>query len=133
MAHAYSVRIWGGQVREMGVLLMLGVPVPFVDARAAAMFASRGRRVAASLAGIIVELLLAAVALWVWLSVDDGWLRSAAFAVMLIGPVVDAAGQRQSADALRRVLRVERRARPAQSGRALRTQLEGARTSDGRR
>jgi putative peptide zinc metalloprotease protein len=87
LAHAYAVRIWGGQVREMGVSLMLGVPVPFVDASAAAMFASRGRRVAVSLAGIVAELLLAAAALWVWLSVGDGWLRSAAFAVMLIGTV----------------------------------------------
>jgi len=86
-AHAWAVRVWGGRVPEMGVTLLMGIPVPYVDASGAALFASRGRRVAVSLAGILAELMIACGALWVWLSVEDGWLRTAAFAVMLVGAV----------------------------------------------
>ncbi|MFM1990994.1 MAG: hypothetical protein RJA99_3951 [Pseudomonadota bacterium] len=87
LAHAWAVRTAGGRVPEIGLTLMLGMPVPYVDASAAAMFPSRARRVATSLAGIVAELLCAAAALWVWLSVEDGWLRTAAFAAMTIGAV----------------------------------------------
>ena len=87
LAHAWAVRVWGGRVREVGVTLMVGMPVPYVDASAAALFASRAQRVAVSLAGIAVELLVAAAALWVWLSVSDGWVRTAAFAAMTVGTV----------------------------------------------
>ena len=86
-AHAWAVRVWGGRVREVGVTLLMGVPVPYVDASGAALFASRARRVAVSLAGIVVELLVASAALWVWLSTTDGWVRTAAFAAMTIGAV----------------------------------------------
>ena len=85
MAHAWAVRVWGGQVTEMGISMLMLTPVPYVDASASALFESRARRVAVSLAGIVAELLLAVVALWVWLSVGDGMLRTLAFAVMLIG------------------------------------------------
>ncbi|MFZ4759686.1 MAG: biotin/lipoyl-binding protein, partial [Burkholderiaceae bacterium] len=87
MAHAWAVRVWGGRVPEMGVTLLMGMPVPYVDASGAALFASRARRVAVSLAGIAAELMVAAAALWLWLSVEDGPLRTAAFAAMTIGAV----------------------------------------------
>ena len=87
MAHAWAVRVWGGRVPEIGVTLLFGMPVPYVDASAAALFASRAQRVAVGLAGILAELLMAALALWVWLSIEDGGLRTAAFAVMTIGAV----------------------------------------------
>lgn len=87
LAHAWAVRIWGGRVDEVGLTLLMGVPVPYVDASGAALFASRRRRIAVSLAGIVVELLAASLALWVWLSVSDGALRTAAFAAMTIGAV----------------------------------------------
>jgi putative peptide zinc metalloprotease protein len=87
LAHAWAVRVWGGRVPEIGVTLLFGMPVPYVDASAAALFASRAQRVAVDVAGILAELLMAALALWVWLSVEDGGLRTAAFAVMTIGAV----------------------------------------------
>ena len=87
LAHALALRRWGGEVGEVGVTLMLLMPVPYVDASAATGFRARHRRVIVSLAGIACELLLAALAFLVWLSVADGTVRQAAFAVMLIGAV----------------------------------------------
>ncbi len=85
LAHAWALRAWGGRVSEVGVTLMVLTPVPYVDASAAALLPSRARRVAVSLAGIAAELAAAAFALAVWLAVEDGTLRLAAFAVMVIG------------------------------------------------
>ncbi len=38
LAHGLAVRRWGGDVRQAGVTLMLGLPVPWVDASAATAF-----------------------------------------------------------------------------------------------
>ncbi|MDH3460572.1 MAG: PqqD family peptide modification chaperone, partial [Burkholderiaceae bacterium] len=86
-AHALAVRVWGGDVHEMGVSLLVLMPVPYVDASSAAGFRERHRRVLVSLMGILAETTLAALAALVWLSVADGMLREAAFATMLIGGV----------------------------------------------
>lgn len=85
LAHGLAVRRWGGEVREMGVAVFLVIPVPYVDASAASGFSSKYRRMAVSGMGILVETTLAALALFIWLQVGDGWLRQAAFACMLIG------------------------------------------------
>ena len=58
-AHALAVRRWGGEVAEVGITLMLLMPVPYVDASAATAFRERKRRILVSLAGIACELALA--------------------------------------------------------------------------
>jgi len=30
--HAYTVKHWGGEVHEMGIMLLVFMPVPYVDA-----------------------------------------------------------------------------------------------------
>ena len=87
LAHAVAVRVWGGEVHEFGISLLLLMPVPYVDASAAAGFRERHRRVMVSLVGVIAETALAAMAAIVWLSVGDGVVRDIAFATMLIGGV----------------------------------------------
>lgn len=66
LAHALSVRRWGGEIREVGVHLVLLTPLPYVDASAANGFAQRRHRVAVSAAGVMAELALAAIAVIVW-------------------------------------------------------------------
>lgn len=84
-AHAYATKHWGGEVHEMGVSLLVFVPVPYVDAGAAAAFPKRRRRILVSAIGMMVEAWLAAVALIVWLEVEPGLMSTAAFAAMIIG------------------------------------------------
>jgi putative peptide zinc metalloprotease protein len=86
-AHALAVRVWGGEVHEMGISLLVLMPVPYVDASSAAGFRERHRRVLVSLMGILAETTLAALAALLWLHAADGMLRETAFAVMLIGGV----------------------------------------------
>ena len=84
LAHGLAVRRWGGQVREAGVTLMLLMPVPYVNASAASSFPERRHRVAVSAAGIMAELGMAALALPLWLWLDDGLARDAAFVTLAI-------------------------------------------------
>ena len=87
LGHGFAAKSSGAEVNEMGVTLLVFLPVPYVDASAASVLESKYRRMLVGAAGIIVELLLAALAMFAWLQLSDGLLREAAFAVMLIGGV----------------------------------------------
>jgi putative peptide zinc metalloprotease protein len=86
-AHACAVHVRGGEVHQMGVSLLLFVPVPYVDASASNAFAQRGQRMLVAAAGILAELLLAAIGLAVWLNTQDGLIKDIAFVVMFIGSI----------------------------------------------
>jgi len=85
--HACAVKAWGGEVHEMGVMLLVLMPVPYVDASSANTFPRRWRRVVVGAAGMIVELFIAAIALFFWLEMQPGILRAALYNVMLIAGV----------------------------------------------
>ena len=87
LAHAFAVKAYGGEVHEMGVTMLMLTPVPYVDASASIAFEDKRQRVAVGAAGIVAELLLATLALALWLLLEPGLLRDAAFAVAFIGGV----------------------------------------------
>lgn len=87
LGHAFATKVWGGQVHEMGIMLIVLMPVPYVDASAASSFRNRGRRMIVGSAGMIVELFIAALALFVWLNIEAGLARAVAYNVILIGSV----------------------------------------------
>ncbi|WP_295420937.1 efflux RND transporter periplasmic adaptor subunit [Sulfurovum sp.] len=84
LGHGLAVKAWGGEVHEVGINLLVFMPVPYVDATASWGFRNKWRRMAVGAAGIFTELFLAALALFVWLSVEPGLVRQAALNVMLI-------------------------------------------------
>ena len=87
LAHAFAVKAYGGEVHEMGVTMLMLTPVPYVDASASIAFEDKRQRVVVGAAGIVAELLLATAALALWLLIEPGLLRDAAFAVAFIGGV----------------------------------------------
>jgi putative peptide zinc metalloprotease protein len=87
LGHAFAVKKWGGDVHELGVMLLAMTPIPFVDASASAAFPEKQRRIVVAAVGMMVELLLAAIALFVWLNVETGLVSALAYNVMLIGGV----------------------------------------------
>jgi putative peptide zinc metalloprotease protein len=87
LGHAFATKVWGGEVHEMGITLLVLLPVPYVDASAASAFSDKRKRILVSAAGMMVELFLASLALFVWLSAEPGTVRDAAFAVVFIGSV----------------------------------------------
>lgn len=82
--HAYAVKRWGGEVHEMGVMLLVFVPVPYVDASASSAFRSKYERMLVGGAGILVEVFIAALAMVVWVNVEPGALRAVAFNVIIL-------------------------------------------------
>ncbi|MFD1341159.1 peptidase M50 [Litorisediminicola beolgyonensis] len=87
LGHGYAVKRWGGEVHEMGVMFLVFMPVPYVDASAASQFPSKHQRALVGAAGILVELTLAALAMIVWVHAEEGLVRAFAFNVMLIGGI----------------------------------------------
>lgn len=87
LGHALAVRRWGGEVHEVGISLFVLTPAPYVDASASAGFRARYQRVAVGAIGVMVELMLAALALGIWLNVQPGLVRDLAFVTMFIASV----------------------------------------------
>jgi len=85
--HACAVRAWGGEVHEMGLMLLVLMPVPYVDASAASAFPQKWRRVVVGCGGMIVEVFVASIALLFWLEMQPGVPRAILFNVMLIAGV----------------------------------------------
>ena len=87
LGHAVATKVRGGEVHEMGVMLLVLMPVPYVDASAASTFRSKADRAVVGAAGMLVELFLAALAMFVWVAAEPGLVRSMAFNVMLVAGV----------------------------------------------
>ncbi|MCW9025535.1 MAG: HlyD family efflux transporter periplasmic adaptor subunit [Gammaproteobacteria bacterium] len=87
LGHAYLIKRWGGEVHEMGIMLLVLMPVPYVDASSSSAFGDKYSRMLVGAGGMIVELSLAALAMLLWLNVEPGIVRSMAFNVMLIAGV----------------------------------------------
>jgi putative peptide zinc metalloprotease protein len=87
LGHAFAVKAFGGEVHEMGVMILVLTPVPYVDASAAWAFRSKWQRVVVGGAGMAVELVIAALALAIWVNAEPGTTRSLAYNTMLIAGV----------------------------------------------
>lgn len=87
LGHAMAIKARGGEVHEMGVLLLVLLPVPYVEASAATAFRSKYHRALVGAAGVLVELLIASLAFYLWLMIEPGATRAVLFNVMLIAGV----------------------------------------------
>jgi putative peptide zinc metalloprotease protein len=87
LGHAFAVKKWGGEVHEMGIMLLVLTPIPFIDATTSAAFPDKQHRIAVAAMGMAVELLLASLALFVWLNVETGLVSVIAYNIMLISGV----------------------------------------------
>ena len=83
----FAVKRWGGEVNEMGITLLVFMPIPYVEASSSATFPSKWQRVAVGAAGMYLELLLAGGAMFVWLYMGPGLLRTLAFNTMVVAGV----------------------------------------------
>jgi putative peptide zinc metalloprotease protein len=84
LGHALACRHFGGECHELGILLLVFLPCLYCNVSDAWMFGSRWRRIGVDVAGMFVELVLAATctALW-WFSVH-GWFNSICFNLMIV-------------------------------------------------
>lgn len=87
VAHAVTIKRFGGSMHEAGITVLVLMPVPYVDATDIWRFESRLERILVSASGMIAEGVLASIGLIIWLSVEPGLLANLGFAMALTGSV----------------------------------------------
>lgn len=85
--HASVVKRYGGEVHTLGVMFMLLVPLPYVDATASWSFRKKSRRALVGAAGMLTEFFIAAVALIVWANLGGGLAKNLAYNVVIMASV----------------------------------------------
>ena len=74
-AHGLVCKKYGGIVSEMGIMILWGMPVPYVDVTSSWAFRSKLQRMYTALAGLYVELFVAALAVLTWYYTGPGWIH----------------------------------------------------------
>ena len=87
MGHATATKARGGEVHDLGIILLVMLPVPYVEASASSTFRSKYQRALVGAAGVAVELFIAAIAFYLWLLVEPGVFRGGLFNIMVIASV----------------------------------------------
>lgn len=87
IGHGIAVKRWGGEVHEMGIMLLVFFPVPYVDASASTAMRRRHQRALVGAAGMLVELFLAALAMIFWVQAEPGTARALAYNVMVVAGI----------------------------------------------
>jgi len=85
--HAFAIKRLGGEVHEMGIMLLVFTPIPYVDASSASAFRTKWERIVVSAAGMAVELFIAALALFLWINMEPGTIRSILYNMVFIASV----------------------------------------------
>lgn len=84
LGHVLTCRHFGGECHELGIQVLLFVPLFYGDVTDAWMLSRRWPRIAISAAGIFVELVLASIATLLWWWSVPGLLNSIFLNVMLV-------------------------------------------------
>ena len=88
LGHAFACRRFGGECHELGIMFLVFIPTPYVDASSAWSFPNKWHRVFVGAAGMIVELFVAALISIFWLEMDKTTLwAQLMFNAMLVASV----------------------------------------------
>ncbi len=87
LGHGIVCRHFGGEVRTFGIMLMMFMPVPYMDATSSWAFRSHWQRALVGAAGMMAELPVAALAALVWAYTGDGAVNALAFNTMIIASI----------------------------------------------
>lgn len=87
IGHGLAVKAYGGSCHETGVMMLVMIPVPYVDAGYAIGLPARRQRMLIGAAGMMTELFLAAIAIWLWTWVAPGLPKAALHQVVILAGV----------------------------------------------
>jgi putative peptide zinc metalloprotease protein len=89
LGHAFTCRRFGGEVHEMGIMFLVLVPTPYVDASTAWAFPNKWARMLVGAGGMVVELFFASIMAFIWLATKDSHtlVSQIAYNAMLIASV----------------------------------------------
>ena len=84
LGHAVTCKHFGGECNRLGIMLLVFTPALYCDVSDAWMFRDWRRRIAVSAAGVVVELVLAALATLLWSMTQPGWINALSLNVMFV-------------------------------------------------
>jgi putative peptide zinc metalloprotease protein len=87
LGHGYATKLAGGEVHKIGIMFLVLIPVPYVDASAASGFRDKHKRMVVGAIGIMVELFLGSLALFIWIGAEAGAVHAVTYNVMLISGI----------------------------------------------
>ncbi len=85
--HAYACKVLGGEVPEIGAYFIAGTPCAYCDCTSSWGFTKRHERLIVVLAGVYVELFIAALAVFVWAIAPSASVRLVAFDIVVVAGV----------------------------------------------
>lgn len=84
MAHGLVCRKYGGSVSEAGLMLLWGLPIPYVDVTSSWAFRNKNARIHTAAAGMYLETLIAAIAGLAWQHTRTDLFSQICIHVMLV-------------------------------------------------
>uniref|UniRef100_A0A7C4LLB9 HlyD family efflux transporter periplasmic adaptor subunit n=1 Tax=Schlesneria paludicola TaxID=360056 RepID=A0A7C4LLB9_9PLAN len=84
LGHGVACKRFGGEVHEIGVLLLVFTPCLYCNVSDAWLLPSKWQRMGVSAAGMWVEALLAALCGWLWWGSAPGWFHTACLQVVVV-------------------------------------------------
>ncbi len=87
LGHGLTCKHFGGEVHEVGFMSLVFTPYFFVNVTDSWVMPNRKHRMLVSAAGIYVELIFAAFAVFLWAVVQPGWFKDFLFNIILIASV----------------------------------------------
>lgn len=87
LGHGLAIKAYGGSCREMGLMFLIMVPVPYVDASSTTAFPDKRQRMVVGLAGMLIELAVAALAMWLWVWVSPGVGKAFLHQILILASV----------------------------------------------
>ncbi len=88
LGHGIAIKLFGGQCHEMGIMMLVFMPIPYVDASHASAFLGKYQRIIVGAAGMMIELAVASVALWLWTLAEPGLFRVVLHDIVILAGVV---------------------------------------------
>lgn len=84
LGHGLAARHFGSDCREVGIMLLMGTPCLYCNVSDVWMIPNKWQRMVVAAAGMYVELWLAALSLWVWLSTVPGIAHALAWNIVVV-------------------------------------------------
>lgn len=85
--HGLICKHYGGEVHEMGILLMVFMPMAYCEVSDSWMLARKRDRLWIIAGGVAFEMVLASLATIVWASINDGIVRQLALNLMILSSI----------------------------------------------
>ncbi|WP_372365689.1 efflux RND transporter periplasmic adaptor subunit [Candidatus Uabimicrobium sp. HlEnr_7] len=85
--HGLVCKLYNGEVREAGIMLLLFIPLGYVDTSSSWNFSSKWKKIHVSIAGMYIEIFIAAIAAIVWGETNSKTVQQICYNIIILGSI----------------------------------------------